>query len=183
MGLFTWDFPGRCWSTSAGRCGVCLVEVPSWPGALWLQQSCFELRIIHSAFPQALAAQLSALLSSGALLCPAGWGHGEFTPGTKWAYPVSPPLPHGLIQIPVEWKGDPPFISLVFQSEPGRRRNSPELVCPGIHTTELRMFVLTVSHFSDAFFLDIIFYISHNYSNYNCHLISSILPMTSFNLF
>lgn len=57
MGLFMWDCSGRCWSTSPGRCAVCLAEVPSWPGALWLQQSCFGFRIIHSAFPEALWSQ------------------------------------------------------------------------------------------------------------------------------
>lgn len=56
MGVFMWDFSGRCLSTLPGRCDVYLVEVPSWPGALWLQQYSSELEIIYSAFPQALLA-------------------------------------------------------------------------------------------------------------------------------
>lgn len=54
--VFMWDFSGRCWSTLPGRCDVYSVEVPSWPGALRLQQYSSERKIIYSVSPQALLA-------------------------------------------------------------------------------------------------------------------------------
>lgn len=68
MGVFMWDFSGRCWSTVPDRCDVYSVEVPSWPGALWLQQYSFELKMIYSAFLQALLTWALCHASCGSAL-------------------------------------------------------------------------------------------------------------------
>lgn len=119
MGVFMYDFSGRCWSTLPGRCGDYSVEVPSWPGALRLQQCGSERKIIYCVFPQALLAwalchTVAPLWSWRMSSWLGAWC--EFTSNKMWFYSVSPSIPNSLIQTQPQSKGWFPFASLVFIS-------------------------------------------------------------------
>lgn len=84
--VFMWDLSGRCWSTLPGRCDVYSAEVPSWPGALWLQQYSAErdnIPCLSAGLISSGSVPCWLWLCSGADLCPAGWECDESLPQIK----------------------------------------------------------------------------------------------------